>query len=146
MKGKWRRGTREVTLALRKYLTAEGERRVAVDPEGRESRTTFALVRALGDYSLLSASIETGRTHQIRVQLAHLGFPILGDDKYGDFELNRALARDGPEAHVPACRRISRSTHPLTGAAGRCSRRRCRPNWRGTSAQLESRSTHAPAI
>jgi 23S rRNA pseudouridine955/2504/2580 synthase len=37
----------------------------------------------------------TGRTHQIRVHLAHLGFPILGDDKYGDFELNRALAKQG---------------------------------------------------
>jgi 23S rRNA pseudouridine955/2504/2580 synthase len=95
VKGRWTRGEREVTLGLRKYLTAEGERRVAVDRAGRESRTTFALVRAYGDFSLLSASIETGRTHQIRVQLAHLGFPILGDDKYGDFELNRAVGRQG---------------------------------------------------
>ena len=37
----------------------------------------------------------TGRTHQLRVQLAHLGFPILGDDKYGDFALNKTLAKQG---------------------------------------------------
>ena len=44
----------------------------------------------------------TGRTHQIRVHLTHLGFPLAGDDKYGDFAWNKALAKDGSEAHVPA--------------------------------------------
>ncbi len=41
--------------------------------------------------SLLALDLETGRTHQIRVHLAHIGFPLLGDDKYGDFELNKRL-------------------------------------------------------
>jgi 23S rRNA pseudouridine955/2504/2580 synthase len=55
----------------------------------------FTLERRLAGFTLLEAQLETGRTHQIRVQLAHLGFPIAGDDKYGDFKLNKALARQG---------------------------------------------------
>jgi 23S rRNA pseudouridine955/2504/2580 synthase len=45
--------------------------------------------------SLLEVTIKTGRTHQIRVHLAHHGHPILGDDKYGDFELNKVLGKAG---------------------------------------------------
>ncbi len=51
------------------------------------------LKKSLGTYSLLGAKLITGRTHQLRVQLAHLGFPILGDDKYGDFALNKENMR-----------------------------------------------------
>lgn len=118
VKGRWTGGAREVTLGLRKYLTAEGERRVAVDRAGRESRTRFELVRALGGFSLLAANIETGRTHQIRVQLAHLGFPIAGDDKYGDFELNRSLARQGLRRMFLHAAALA-FEHPATGAAVR---------------------------
>jgi 23S rRNA pseudouridine955/2504/2580 synthase len=92
--GKWQ-GKRDVRLGLRKYHTAEGERRVVVDPDGQDSRTVFRLVRPYGDLSLLEAEIHTGRTHQIRVQLAHLGYPVAGDDKYGDFAHNKELARIG---------------------------------------------------
>jgi len=53
----------------------------------------FALRKRFGRFSLLEAELRTGRTHQIRVHLKHLGFPIVGDDKYGDFELNRRVAR-----------------------------------------------------
>ena len=47
------------------------------------------------ELSLLEVTLKTGRTHQIRVHLASEGHPILGDDKYGDFELNKALQRPG---------------------------------------------------
>jgi 23S rRNA pseudouridine955/2504/2580 synthase len=144
VKGRWRRGRQEVTLGLRKYLTAEGERRVAVDRTGRESRTTFSLVRALGDYSLLSASIETGRTHQIRVQLAHLGFPIVGDDKYGDFDLNRTVARDGLRRMFLHASDLA-FDHPATGAPVRL-HAPLPPELERFVAHLEKRSNHAPAV
>jgi len=93
--GRWREDERSVNLPLKKYVTHSGERRVSVHREGRESQTVFRKEKSLRDYTLLSADLLTGRTHQIRVQLAHLGFPIAGDDKYGDFERNRELAKQG---------------------------------------------------
>jgi 23S rRNA pseudouridine955/2504/2580 synthase len=119
-RGRWTQGARTVTLGLRRYLTAAGERRVAVDRDGRESRTTFTLMRPLDDFSLLAADIETGRTHQIRVQLTHLGYPIVGDDKYGDFELNRRAARDGLKRMFLHAAELG-FAHPLTGAPLRLS-------------------------
>jgi 23S rRNA pseudouridine955/2504/2580 synthase len=93
VKGDWVNDRQHVRLALTKYVTRAGERRVSVDPEGAASHTIFTLVKRYRSYSLLGAELRTGRTHQIRVHLAHLGFPIVGDDKYGDFDLNKALAR-----------------------------------------------------
>src|SRR5882672_5481031 len=95
VKGGWRNDKQHVSLPLKKFLTGSGERRVSVDREGRESQTVFRRKKGLRDFTLLSAELLTGRTHQIRVHLTHLGFPIAGDDKYGDFELNRALAKQG---------------------------------------------------
>ncbi len=93
--GKWRDAKRTVDLPLHKYINGAGERRVSVESEGKQSITIFRLDRVIGTYSLLSAELRTGRTHQIRVHLSHLGFPIAGDDKYGDFEWNRDLAKRG---------------------------------------------------
>ena len=55
----------------------------AVNAKGKEAITTFKVQGKLNGYSLLSVSLETGRTHQIRVHLAFIGFPILGDSVYG---------------------------------------------------------------
>jgi 23S rRNA pseudouridine955/2504/2580 synthase len=114
VKGRWTRGSRDVVLPLRKFLTPAGERRVSVDAAGRESRTRFELVERVGAYSLLAATIETGRTHQIRVQLAQLGFPVVGDEKYGDFELNKSLAKQGARRMFLHAQRLV-FTHPRTG-------------------------------
>ena len=95
VKGRWMNNTQHVKLPLYKYLTEGGERRVMVRDDGKASHTVFRLLARWHGMSLLEAQLKTGRTHQIRVHLSHLGFPILGDEKYGDFTLNKALKRDG---------------------------------------------------
>lgn len=105
---------RTVRFKLFKYLTEEGERRVSVNPEGKEAHTVFYRREVFANASLLEAELKTGRTHQIRVHLAHSGFPILGDDKYGDFTLNRSLPRLGLKRMFLHAWRVS-LPHPLSG-------------------------------
>lgn len=100
VRGKWRDAKRQVDLPLTKFLTGEGERRVRVErTAGQLSRTVFYKRQTWPDaeppLSLLEAELHTGRTHQIRVHLTHLGFPLAGDDKYGDFAWNKLLVRQG---------------------------------------------------
>ena len=102
--GTWPTNKKVLDKPLYKYLLAgkdgaadAGERRVKVvakdDPDGMPSLTLVKVRAASDDYSLLEVTIKTGRTHQIRVHLSSEGMPIAGDDKYGDFERNKALAR-----------------------------------------------------
>lgn len=99
VRGHWRDSVRNVKLPLFKFLTPEGERRVRVAPDGKPAHSIMRLESCRetprGTFSLLEVELRTGRTHQIRVHLAHLGFPILGDEKYGDFALNRELPKLG---------------------------------------------------
>ncbi len=95
VKGLWTERKRVVDLPLEKKERATGDRRVNVTPGGDQAITIFRMERRVGPYSLLDAELKTGRTHQIRVHLSHLGFPILGDDKYGDFALNKTLPKLG---------------------------------------------------
>ena len=62
---------------------------VRVSPEGKSARTRCRCLASDGGLSLVELELLTGRTHQARVHLAHVGCPILGDRKYGDFEANR---------------------------------------------------------
>jgi 23S rRNA pseudouridine955/2504/2580 synthase len=104
----------EIREALHKYVNAKGERRVAVKEGGMEAVTRVKVLASANGLSLLELRLLTGRTHQIRVHLAHAGHPVLGDDKYGDFELNRALARQGLRRLCLHARRLA-LPHPASG-------------------------------
>jgi 23S rRNA pseudouridine955/2504/2580 synthase len=97
--GSWTANRKVVDVPLHKYLQADGERRVKVvakdDPDGMRAITLVKVARKFDGFTLLEVTIKTGRTHQIRVHLASSGHPIAGDDKYGDFERNKALHKQG---------------------------------------------------
>ena len=112
--GQWKNARQHVRLPLHKFTTAGGERRVMVREDGQEAHTIFALQRAWADYTLLEAQLRTGRTHQIRVHLASLGYPIAGDDKYGDFARNRELMKRGLKRMFLHAHAMG-FNHPLSG-------------------------------
>ncbi|MDR2336093.1 MAG: RluA family pseudouridine synthase [Burkholderiaceae bacterium] len=105
--GAWPARNKVIDVPLHKFLQEDGERRVrtttADDPDGMRSitlvkvRETYAPrpLQGLPAMSLLEVTIKTGRTHQIRVHLASQGHPIVGDDKYGDFDLNKRVQKQG---------------------------------------------------
>ncbi|MDX5446409.1 MAG: RluA family pseudouridine synthase [Zoogloeaceae bacterium] len=112
--GQWQNRLQHIKLPLYKYLAADGERRVRVSEEGKPSHSIVRLVRGCGRVSLLEVELKTGRTHQIRVHLTHLGFPLAGDDKYGDFALNKALEGGGLKRMFLHAAQL-RFAHPLSG-------------------------------
>lgn len=130
VRGAWPQRLKVIDLALHKYLQADGERRVRVvpaeHPDGQRSlslvrvRTSGVLPALAGTadastvFSLLEVTIKTGRTHQIRVHLSHSGHPIVGDDKYGDFDLNRRMQRAGLKRMFLHAWRLG-LTHPVSG-------------------------------
>lgn len=114
VRGRWLEPERHVRLALRKYLTGEGERRVSVSREGKAAHSIVRLRCRWENFSLVEVELATGRTHQIRVHLAHLGFPLCGDDKYGDFALNKTLQKHGLGRMFLHAAQLSLE-HPVTG-------------------------------
>ena len=122
VKGQWPSNKKVIDLPLQRYLipngAGEGERRVRIahkdDANAQRAITLVRVSRLVGDYSLLEVTIKTGRTHQIRVHLASQGYPIVGDDKYGDFELNKRLAAQGMKRMFLHAWRLQ-FIHPQTG-------------------------------
>src|SRR4051812_16376450 len=114
VKGRPAEGSFELSEPLHKYVTASGERRVSVREGGMVARTRVRVRKRGAEFSLLEVRLLTGRTHQIRVHLAHAGHPVLGDDKYGDFALNRDLQRQGVKRLLLHAGRLA-FAHPLTG-------------------------------
>ena len=118
--GDWPERLKVIDQPLRKYLLDDGERRVKVtrqdDPDGMRSISLVRVRERLPGFTLLEVTIKTGRTHQIRVHLAAQGHPIAGDDKYGDFERNKALQKQGLKRMFLHAWRL-RFTHPAAAQA-----------------------------
>ena len=130
--GDWPANRKVIDVPLHKYLQADGERRVKVvardDPDGMRAVTLVKVAQRLSYppmarekggsgacvFTLLEVTIKTGRTHQIRVHLAAQGHPIAGDDKYGDFELNKTLQKHGLKRMFLHAWRLQ-FNHPATG-------------------------------
>ena len=123
VQGEWPARLKVIDLPLHKYLLpgqdgSEGERRVRVttpeDPDGMRSITLVKVAERLQGCTLLEVTIKTGRTHQIRVHLASQGHPIAGDDKYGDFEWNKQLQKQGHKRMFLHAWRLQ-FNHPVSG-------------------------------
>lgn len=95
VKGEWHGGERVVDASLLKNQLQSGERVVRVNGEGKRSLTIFRPISVGKEYSLIEAELKTGRTHQIRVHAKHIGYPIAGDEKYGDKEFNAKMKQFG---------------------------------------------------
>jgi 23S rRNA pseudouridine955/2504/2580 synthase len=120
--GDWPASLKVIDLALHKTLDAAGERHVRVVPasheDGRRSISLVKVVQKRGGAmpaTLLDVTIKTGRTHQIRVHLAHHGHPIVGDPKYGDFARNKAFARETGFGRMFLHAQRLVFAHPATG-------------------------------
>ncbi len=124
--GEWPANKKVIDTPLRKYLLPDGERRVrpttADDPDAMRALSLVQVrqrlparpLQGLPAMSVLEVTIKTGRTHQIRVHLASQGHGIAGDDKYGDFDLNKRLPKQGLKRMFLHAWRL-RFTHPATG-------------------------------
>ena len=95
VQGQWRGGNKRVELSLQKNTLRSGERIVRVDEEGKQALSIFRPVEVYPAASLMEVVLKTGRTHQIRVHAAASGFPIAGDEKYGDATFNRVMRECG---------------------------------------------------
>lgn len=85
--GKWRGGVKHVRNELVKR--ADKREKMQVGAGGKNAESIFKPRKIYRDISLLDVKLLTGRMHQIRAQLAHMRHPVIGDDRYGDFERNR---------------------------------------------------------
>ena len=103
-------GTLETTIGRKPW----DARRMAVDvPDGKPAVTHWKTLGRSGSLALVEFTIETGRTHQIRVHAAHLGHPIAGDPLYGDANKDRALRRRPVRTLLHAVELSF--LHPVTG-------------------------------
>lgn len=111
--GQWPKTEQHVRLPLKQWHTETGEKRVKVDPDGQYAHSVFTICREFADFTLVDVGLKTGRTHQIRVHMQHLGYPIAGDERYGDFVRNRELAKKGLKRMFLHAHSL-KLPHPLT--------------------------------
>ncbi|ESS69970.1 ribosomal large subunit pseudouridine synthase C [Methyloglobulus morosus KoM1] len=95
LSGQWARKKLIVNQPLLKNVSKGGERMVIINQAGKASETLFRRIKLYKDATLVEVSPKTGRTHQIRVHAAFLSHPIIGDDRYGLDDINKAFKNRG---------------------------------------------------
>ena len=93
--GSWPKGLDVMDAPLSKTTTASGEKHVRASKDGKHALTRFQVRKRLAGMTLLEVTLETGRTHQIRVHCQLAGHPLLGDDKYGNDVRNTEMRNRG---------------------------------------------------
>ena len=117
--GAWPDKVRHVKLPLFKYTGSQGEKMVRVAEDGQFAHTVFEVLKpftlpnALQAATLVRAVLKTGRTHQIRVHMQSQHCPIAGDERYGDYEVNKKLAKAGLKRMFLHAHQL-KFTHPMT--------------------------------
>lgn len=114
VEGRWPKGVSKVDLPLRKDRPKEGGWHVVVAQDGKPSLSYFSVQQHLQGCDLVAVKLETGRTHQIRVHALSQGCPLVGDDKYGDRELNKRFRPMGLKRLALHAQFLG-FTHPVTG-------------------------------
>lgn len=112
--GQWRKQKITVNAPLFKNSAQSGERIVVVSSAGKTAETTFTQLSLFEDATLVEAAPKTGRTHQIRVHAAHIGHPIVGDERYGEDRLNAFFKQKGYKRMFLHAQSLV-FLHPLTG-------------------------------
>ena len=106
------RDTADADAQAEKDADVQAEK--AADPQAKKAVLTYTKKAETEELTLLAVQIETGRFHQIRAQLSHAGFPILGDEKYGSEE-SKELSREKKIRFTALCAASLSFRHPVTG-------------------------------
>ena len=114
LSGQWARKKLVVTAPLLKNISKGGERMVVISQSGKAAETQFRRLKLFRNATLVEASPKTGRTHQIRVHAASLGHPIVGDERYGQDEVNKVFKNKGYKRMFLHAETL-KFQHPVTG-------------------------------
>jgi len=111
--GQWDRKKQQINARLLKNTGKGGERMVKVSQAGKHAETHFKRLQQFNDLTLVEASPITGRTHQIRVHAAWMGFPVVADERYGIEKINKELKKKGYKRLFLHAKQLQ-FNHPVT--------------------------------
>jgi 23S rRNA pseudouridine1911/1915/1917 synthase len=112
--GRLRQASGDIALNIGRHSTVRTRMSVQRD-RGRSAWSSYRRLKEVGDYSLLEVRIRTGRTHQIRVHLAAIGHPVVGDDVYGERRYSQFVKKYGKPGRYFLHASALRFIHPRTG-------------------------------
>lgn len=103
-----------INVSLSRTDSRNNGMKMRIDESGQSARSRYALLSFYEGISSVAVFLETGKTHQIRVHMAHIGAPIIGDVRYGSSEKDTALLKNYPRRFYLHAYRLS-FIHPITG-------------------------------